>query len=39
MLVDGAKGLEPQTRKLFEVVRMRRAPGRRAAGLHASRCR
>ena len=26
MLVDGAKGLEPQTRKLFEVVRMRRAP-------------
>ena len=26
MLVDGAKGLEPQTRKLFEVVRMRCAP-------------
>ena len=28
MLVDGAKGLEPQTRKLFEVVRMRCAPAR-----------
>ncbi len=26
MLVDGAKGLEPQTRKLFEVVRMRCEP-------------
>ncbi|KAK9828060.1 hypothetical protein WJX81_006739 [Elliptochloris bilobata] len=26
MLVDGAKGLEPQTRKLFEVVRMRQLP-------------
>ncbi|MEA5441644.1 peptide chain release factor 3 [Cyanobium gracile] len=26
MLVDAAKGLEPQTRKLFEVCRMRRIP-------------
>ena len=26
MLVDGAKGIEPQTRKLFEVARMRRLP-------------
>ena len=26
MLLDGAKGLEPQTRKLFEVCRMRRLP-------------
>lgn len=26
MLVDAAKGLEPQTRKLFEVCRMRRLP-------------
>ena len=26
MLVDGAKGLEPQTRKLFEVARLRRLP-------------
>jgi peptide chain release factor 3 len=26
MLVDGAKGLEPQTRKLFEVCRMRSLP-------------
>ncbi|PZV11216.1 MAG: peptide chain release factor 3 [Pseudanabaena sp.] len=26
MLVDGAKGLEPQTRKLFEVCRMRSMP-------------
>jgi peptide chain release factor 3 len=26
MLLDAAKGLEPQTRKLFEVVRMRRLP-------------
>lgn len=26
MLVDGAKGLEPQTRKLFEICRMRRLP-------------
>ncbi|HBE33948.1 MAG TPA: peptide chain release factor 3, partial [Cyanobacteria bacterium UBA11368] len=26
MLIDAAKGLEPQTRKLFEVCRMRRLP-------------
>lgn len=26
MLLDGAKGLEPQTRKLFEVCRMRKLP-------------
>lgn len=26
MLLDGAKGLEPQTRKLFEVCRMRNLP-------------
>ena len=26
MLLDGAKGLEPQTRKLFEVCRMRQLP-------------
>ncbi|KAL7570332.1 hypothetical protein ACA910_017176 [Epithemia clementina (nom. ined.)] len=26
MLLDGAKGLEPQTRKLFEVCRLRRLP-------------
>lgn len=26
MLIDGAKGLEPQTRKLFEVARLRRLP-------------
>ena len=26
MLLDAAKGLEPQTRKLFEVVRMRSLP-------------
>jgi peptide chain release factor 3 len=26
MLEDAAKGLEPQTRKLFEVCRMRRIP-------------
>lgn len=26
MVVDGAKGLEPQTRKLFEVARMRKLP-------------
>jgi len=26
MLVDGAKGIEPQTRKLFEVARMRQLP-------------
>ena len=26
MLVDAAKGLEPQTRKLFEVCRMRGLP-------------
>lgn len=26
MLVDGAKGLEPQTRKLFEICRMRMLP-------------
>jgi peptide chain release factor 3 len=26
MLVDAAKGLEPQTRKLFEVARLRRLP-------------
>lgn len=26
MLIDGAKGLEPQTRKLFEICRMRRLP-------------
>lgn len=26
MLVDGAKGLEPQTRKLFDICRMRRLP-------------
>ncbi|KAG1657566.1 hypothetical protein FOA52_006766 [Chlamydomonas sp. UWO 241] len=26
MLVDGAKGIEPQTRKLFEVARMRKLP-------------
>ena len=26
MLVDGAKGLEPQTRKLFEVCRLRQLP-------------
>eukprot|EP00270_Netrium_digitus_P000225 TRINITY_DN10213_c0_g1_i7.p1 TRINITY_DN10213_c0_g1~~TRINITY_DN10213_c0_g1_i7.p1 ORF type:complete len:714 (+),score=162.61 TRINITY_DN10213_c0_g1_i7:29-2143(+) len=26
MLVDGGKGLEPQTRKLFEVCRMRKLP-------------
>ncbi len=26
MLLDAAKGLEPQTRKLFEVVRMRALP-------------
>jgi len=26
MLIDSAKGLEPQTRKLFEVCRMRRLP-------------
>lgn len=26
MLVDGAKGLEPQTRKLFEICRMRKLP-------------
>ena len=26
MLIDAAKGLEPQTRKLFEVCRMRRVP-------------
>ena len=31
MLVDGAKGLEPQTRKLFEVVRMRCGPAARPA--------
>jgi hypothetical protein len=24
--VDGAKGIEPQTRKLFEVARMRKLP-------------
>ena len=26
MLLDAAKGLEPQTRKLFEVCRMRKLP-------------
>jgi len=26
MLIDGAKGLEPQTRKLFEICRMRNLP-------------
>jgi peptide chain release factor 3 len=26
MLVDAGKGLEPQTRKLFEVCRMRKLP-------------
>eukprot|EP00747_Dinoflagellata_sp_TGD_P086773 gnl/TRDRNA2_/TRDRNA2_163413_c0_seq1.p1 gnl/TRDRNA2_/TRDRNA2_163413_c0~~gnl/TRDRNA2_/TRDRNA2_163413_c0_seq1.p1 ORF type:complete len:497 (+),score=85.56 gnl/TRDRNA2_/TRDRNA2_163413_c0_seq1:58-1491(+) len=26
MVIDGAKGLEPQTRKLFEVARMRQLP-------------
>jgi peptide chain release factor 3 len=26
MLLDGAKGLEPQTRKLFEVCRLREIP-------------
>lgn len=26
MLIDGAKGLEPQTRKLFEICRMRKLP-------------
>lgn len=26
MLIDAAKGLEPQTRKLFEVCRLRRLP-------------
>lgn len=26
MLVDGAKGIEPQTRKLFEVAKMRQLP-------------
>ena len=26
MLIDGAKGVEPQTRKLFEVCRMRGIP-------------
>lgn len=26
MLIDGAKGLEPQTRKLFEICRMRKVP-------------
>ncbi len=26
MLIDGAKGLEPQTRKLFEICRMRNVP-------------
>lgn len=26
MLIDGGKGLEPQTRKLFEICRMRRLP-------------
>ena len=35
MLVDGAKGLEPQTRKLFEVVRMRCAPGHRTPAADA----
>jgi len=35
MLVDAAKGLEPQTRKLFEVKRPPSPKRRRGGGWHA----